>query len=81
LDRYFFDLRDGAVYPDALGTELLTLHDAKVEAAQRIAGLLQADPEKFWGGEEWQMTVKDKRGLILFTICIVGFASAAIGGS
>lgn len=78
MARYFFDLRDGEFIPDPVGTELTTVDDARNEAARRMAGLLQADPGKFWGGEEWHMEVKNKDGLILFSLCVVGHDAPAM---
>lgn len=78
MTRYFFDLRDGSYYPDETGTVMPSMKAAKCEAARRIAGLLQADPEKFWAGDEWEMEVKDETGLIFFSICIIANEAAAI---
>ena len=81
LAHYFFDLRDGTVTPDKIGTELKSIDLARNHAALAMGSLLAADPAKFWSGDEWEMTVRDAEGLTLFTICIIGRDAAAIRSS
>lgn len=70
--RYFFNLA-GAVYdPDNHGYELPSLGDARVMAAKHAGEVLRDRPGIVWQGEELRIEVTDDRGLVLFTLIVLG---------
>ena len=55
---------EGYTFPDA--------HTAKGEAVKYAAELLSDVGESFWDPRDFEMTVTDEKGLILFTIRMIG---------
>lgn len=68
MPRYFFNVHDGAEYPDLQGTELADLNAARQEAVRFSGELLTDSSDRFWGTKEWSMEVCDDAGLALFTL-------------
>jgi hypothetical protein len=62
-------------------TEVADLRDsdeARVEAARRIALLLQAHAGKIWADEQWHMDVTDEGGLVLFALYVQAVRSGTV---
>jgi hypothetical protein len=60
------------------GLELETVHAARCKAV-RYAGQLLCDVgERFWDTADFELSVTDDRGLILFTMRVVGTEAPAI---
>ncbi len=79
MPRYFFDVRDTAEIPDNTGTELADEDTARTEAVV-LAGRLLADlGRKFWNSGDWQLSVRDESGRVLFTLVFSAKNSAAVG--
>ena len=66
MPRYFFNVHDGADYPDLNGQELADLNAAREEAVRCVSKLL--NQERFWTDKTWAMDVSDETGLLLFTL-------------
>lgn len=78
MTRYFFHLEDGVSLPDREGTELPDLDAARVQAVKHFGELLRLEPERFWQGEEWTMTVTDADGLTQFSLFFGAVLAPAI---
>jgi hypothetical protein len=76
----FFNLAGAVRSPDAVGVEVPTIADARIQAALNIAEVIRDRPDIVWGGEEVRLEVTDERGLVLFTIIVVGLDAAAVAG-
>jgi hypothetical protein len=74
---YHFNMHDGRAYPDALGTECLTLDAARIEAVRRIGRLLAEEAARFWTGDDWTMDVTDAKGLTMFRLTFMATNSPA----
>jgi hypothetical protein len=75
--RFFFNLA-GAVYdPDNLGVELPTIQAARVLSVVHASEIIRDRPELVWSGDEVRVEVSDDRGLVLFTVMVVGVNSPA----
>ncbi len=80
MARYFFHTNHPAelTVQDDEGLEFASVHDAKC-AAVKYAGQLLADvAEKFWDNADFDLTVTDEKGLILFSMRVVGIEAPAI---
>jgi hypothetical protein len=77
MPRYFFDVRDGSEEIDPEGTELPHVNAARVEAAKMAGRLLADNADKFWSGDEWTISVRDERGLVLFNLIFLAVDAAA----
>ena len=80
LARYFFHTNDPAerTLQDDAGHEFPSVHAAKC-AAVKYAGQILADAAgHFWDDADFELTVTDKDGLILFTMRVVGVEAPAI---
>lgn len=77
MPRYFFHLHDGIEHPDRLGKDLPSLEAARGHAAAYLGELLRDGGDAIWNGEDWRLNVADETGLILLTIDIFAFESAA----
>ena len=80
MPRFYFHTNHPAEISiqDDEGLEFDTVHDAKC-AAVKFAGQLLADvAEKFWDEADFDLTVTDDRGLILFSMRIVGIEAPAL---
>lgn len=80
MQRYFFHTNnplermvqddEGLIFPD--------LQTAKREAVQYAGELLCDVAEHFWDNADFELTVTDGRGLILFTMRVVGTEAPAV---
>jgi hypothetical protein len=80
LARYFFHTNNPAErnVQDDVGMDFPSVHEAKC-AAVKYAGQLLADAaEHFWDAADFELTVTDGKGLILFTMRVVGIEAPAI---
>jgi hypothetical protein len=78
--RFFFHTNHPAELSmqDDEGMEFPSVHVAKC-AAVKYAGQLLADvAEHFWDHADFDLTVTDERGLILFSMRVVGIEAPAI---
>jgi hypothetical protein len=80
MPRYFFDVTDGEYTPDATGTELPGLEDARLEAVILSGNLLRENPAKFWHGDDWFIDVKDEFAVTLFTLAFRANEAPSIRG-
>jgi hypothetical protein len=60
---------EGYVYP--------SIHKAKCEAVAYAGRLLADSGESFWDDGDFELTVTDDRGVILFMMRVVGFEAEA----
>lgn len=70
MERYFFDVVDGADHKDEIGSEWPDLAAARVEAIRLSGEILKEMPERYWHAELWTMTVSNRLGP-LFTLKFV----------
>jgi hypothetical protein len=75
--RYFFHLEHAT---DTDGVELESLAEAKCEAARRAGKLLCEVAERFRDSGEFNMSVSDENGLVLFTLVLSTIEAPAIMG-
>jgi D-lyxose ketol-isomerase len=78
--RYFFHTNHPAelIVQDDEGFDFANIHEAKC-AAVKYAGQLLADVgEHFWDIADFDLTVTDERGLILFSMRVIGIEAPAI---
>jgi hypothetical protein len=83
VPRYFFHTNHPAELSvqDDEGMEFPSVHEAKC-AAVRYAGQLLADvAEHFWDTADFDLTVTDAKGLILFSMRVVGIEAPAVRAS
>ena len=75
MPRYFFNVDDQL---DKEGLDFDSLSDAKCEAV-RFAGRLICDSaSEFWDAADFSLTVTNDKGLILFTLRLIGIEAPAI---
>jgi hypothetical protein len=55
-----------------------SVHDAKCQAVVYAGQLLADTGEKFWDHADFELTVTDDKGLILFTMRVVGTEAPAV---
>ena len=78
MPRFLFHTNNPLALPDAAEMEFETVRDAKCEAV-RYAGQLMCDAaEHFWDEADFEMTVTDEKGMILFTMRVIGTEAPAI---
>ena len=75
MQRYFFHVEGR---PDDLGMELPSLASAKCEAVRYAGNLICEEADRFWDAAEFNLTVADETGLILFTLTVTGHEAPAI---
>jgi hypothetical protein len=79
--RYYFHTNHPAqqdLQDDDEGFEFPTVHAAKCEAVGYASRLLCDSGEHFWDTGDFDLTVTDDKGLILFTMRVVGTEAPAI---
>jgi hypothetical protein len=62
MSRSFFNIQDGADFPDKEGTELPDMKAVRSEAICASAEMLR-DNASYWDGTEWRMNVVDDDGV------------------
>lgn len=69
MPRYYFDIHDGADYPDLQGLALADDASAREEAERLARALLHDLPERFAAGESWTITISSPREYRRWTLC------------
>jgi hypothetical protein len=80
MPRFYFHTNHPAErsVQDDEGLEFPSVHEAKC-AAVKYAGRLVADAaEQFWDNADFELTVTNSNGLILFSMRVVGIEAPAI---
>ena len=83
MPRFYFHTNHPAelTMQDDEGLDFASIHDAKC-AAVKYAGQVLADAaEHFWDTADFDLTVTDESGLILFSMRVVGIEAPAIRAS
>jgi hypothetical protein len=80
MARYHFHVRDGSDFPDPDGTELTSIHAARVQALTSAGEMLRDAGKGGVFGKEWTMKVTDQDGLVLFTLDFQLTESRAVAG-
>ncbi|MCS6627949.1 hypothetical protein N0B44_34155 [Roseibacterium beibuensis] len=84
MPRFYFDISDGidvADVRDDEGIELEGLNAARIEAVRLSGELLKSYPDRFWSVGQWNCTVRDDKGLVLFVLHFYAQEAAAVGRS
>jgi hypothetical protein len=84
MPRFFFDISDGIDVEDLRddeGIELEGLNAARLEAVRMSGELLKSYPDRFWSIGQWNCTVRDESGLILFVLHFYAQEAPALSGS
>jgi uncharacterized protein DUF6894 len=76
MPRYFFHTKNPK--KDAEGREFADIATAKCEAVRYAGQFLRDVAEDFWKDANVEMTVTNERGLVLFTMQIVGRESPGL---
>ena len=78
--RFYFhtNLPSERVAQDDEGFEYSSIHDAKGEAVKYAGQLLCDTGEHFWDEGDFELTVTDDTGLVLFAMRMVGIEAPAI---
>lgn len=72
MQRFFFNLADGASSPDKEGVEFDDLASVREAAIKYLGQSLVDRPDEFWrSGGDWALTVTDPSGLTLFRLHVV----------
>lgn len=80
MERYFFHSNhpsERSVQDDE-GLLYASIHEAKCQAVIYAGQLLADTAEHFWDMGDFELTVTDDKGLILFTMRVVGTEAPAI---
>ena len=84
MPRFYFDISAGAGLDDVKdeeGRELEGLNAARIVAVRLSGEILKDYPDRFWSTGEWNCTVRDENGLILFILHFYAQEAPALGGS
>ena len=73
MPRFHFHISDQIVRRDEEGTELSDLTAARREAVKLAGAMVSERAEHFWRDDDWKLDVTDDRGLLLFSLVIMGF--------
>ena len=76
MSRFFFHTNNPADEPE--GFEFADLRAAKCEAVRYAGQLLCDEAAEFWDNADFELTVTDEKGLIRFTMRMVGTEAPAI---
>jgi hypothetical protein len=78
MPRFHFHFSDGFSDPDQEGHQFADLAAVRDAAVQFIGQSLCDRRAEFWADGEWLLSVKDKDGLIQFTIRVIATEAPAI---
>ncbi len=80
MPRFFFHTNNPAerTVQDDEGMEFPSVHEAKCQAVVYAGQLLRDVAEKFWDNADFELTVTNDHGLILFTMRVVGTEAPAV---
>lgn len=81
MQRFFFNLSDGSVERDDVGMELTNIAAARVEAVRYTGEVLRGRPDMVSASREVRVEVTNERGLLLFTVIVIGINAPAMDGS
>ncbi|HYD26523.1 DUF6894 family protein [Brevundimonas sp.] len=84
MPRLYFDISHGADFADVKdeeGEELEGLNAARIVAVRLSGEALRDYPDRFWSAGEWNCTVRDENGLVLFVLHFYAQEAPASGGS
>jgi hypothetical protein len=65
VPKFFFNLQDGST-PDSEGYDLPDVAAARIVAVQTACAMISHNASQFLERGEWQMSVCDEEGLVLF---------------
>lgn len=74
MQPYFFNVRDGASYLDAVGHEFASLADARAAAVRYAADVMRDETAALLSGEDWRVELVNEHGTIVFSIVVFTFA-------
>jgi hypothetical protein len=80
MPRFYFhtNLPSERNVQDDEGCDYASVHDAKCEAVVYAGQLLKDTGEHFWDTGDFELTVTDDKGLVLFAMRVVGIEAPAI---
>ena len=80
MPRYFIHTNDPSerVAQDDEGFDFPSVHAAKYEAVKFAGQLLSDSAEHFWDNGDFELTVTDENGLVLFAMRMVAVEAPAI---
>lgn len=80
MPRFYFHTNNPAErsVQDDVAMEFSSVHEAKCQAVIYAGQLLHDVAEKFWDDADFELTVTDQKGLILFTMRVVGTEAPAL---
>lgn len=80
MPRFYFHTNHPAelTVQDDEGVEFATIHEAKGAAVKYAGQLLSDVGEKFWDDADFDLTVTDEDGFILFAMRVVGVEAPAV---
>jgi hypothetical protein len=68
MARYFFNTIDSGPDRDKEGTELADHAAARKHAIVFAGEVMHSEPAVLWDGRDFEVKVRDQRGLLLFTV-------------
>jgi hypothetical protein len=80
VPRFYFHTNHPSerVAQDDEGFEFASIHEAKCEAVKSAGQLLADAAEHFWDDGDFELTVTDDKGLVLFAMRVVGIEAPAV---
>jgi D-lyxose ketol-isomerase len=78
VPRFFFHTNNPQAQGGAEGIEFESIAVAKCEAVRYAGQLLCDEAQHFWDHADFELTVTDEKGLILFTMRVLGTEAPAI---
>jgi hypothetical protein len=76
VPNYYFQL-PGQLLSEREGFDLPSLEEARRVAARTACAMISQNVDEFWAGGEWQMSVTDEDGLVLFSLTFFATDAAA----
>ena len=80
MARYYFHTNNPheRTVQDEEGMDFASIYEAKCQAVRYAGEVLCDAAEHFWDSADFELTVTDEKGLILFTMRIVGTEAPAV---
>ena len=79
MDRYYFDVENGAGERDGEGVELKDAASARTMEARTVGEMLNDGAASFWASPALALTVRDGRGGILCRLTVTGTMPGGTG--
>lgn len=76
MPNYYFQL-PGQLLSEREGFDLPSLEEARRVAVRTACAMISQSVDEFWASREWQMSVTDDDGLVLFTLTFFATDAAA----